>query len=95
MTGSATFNIGVLSPYLEDEIGYGHLRVNPFKGGEDDANQSPDQDPQPRNGKSMLTDHLIDQFREERQCSFDVCLRRSLLCFLQANKSHFEASQQP
>jgi len=35
----ATFNMGDLSPFVEDEINFGDLRANPLKGGEDDANQ--------------------------------------------------------
>ena len=35
MAVSSTFNIGELSPYMEDEIDYEHLRANPFKGRED------------------------------------------------------------
>ena len=34
---SATYNVGDLSPYVEDEIDYGDLMANSFKGGEDDA----------------------------------------------------------
>jgi len=40
MAISATFNIGDLSPYVEDDIDFGDLRVNPLKGGEDDADSS-------------------------------------------------------
>jgi len=39
MALSATFNVGDLSPYVEDEIDCGDLMENPFKGGEDDAMQ--------------------------------------------------------
>ena len=34
---STTFNVGDLSPYVEDQIDFGDLRANPLKGGEDDA----------------------------------------------------------
>ena len=37
MSISATFNIGDLSPYVEDDINLGDLRENPPKGGKDDA----------------------------------------------------------
>jgi len=39
VTVSATFNVGDLSPYVEDEIDFGGLRANPLKGGEDDVDQ--------------------------------------------------------
>jgi len=35
MAISATFNVGDLSPYIEDEIDFGDLRANPHKGGEE------------------------------------------------------------
>jgi len=35
MAVSATFNVGDLSPYIEDEIDFVDLRANPLKGGED------------------------------------------------------------
>ena len=44
MTVSDTFNIGDLNPYVEDEIDYGDLSANPFKWGEDDADQAIVQD---------------------------------------------------
>ena len=31
MAASATFNVGGLSPYVDNDIDYGDLRVNPFK----------------------------------------------------------------
>jgi len=31
MAISATFNVGDLSPYVEDKIDYGDLRANPLK----------------------------------------------------------------
>ena len=37
MVVSATFNVGDLSPYVEDEIHFRDLRANPLKGGDDDA----------------------------------------------------------
>lgn len=40
MVISTTFNVGDLSPYVEDEIDYGDLRSNPLNGGEDDADQT-------------------------------------------------------
>ena len=39
MAVSATFNVGDLSPYVEDEIEFGELRENLLIGGEDDADQ--------------------------------------------------------
>jgi len=82
MAVSATFNVGDLRPYVDDEIEYGDLRANPFKGKEDDTHQGSIQGPQPATGKSMLTDHLNDQFCEGKQCSFDACLGRSFLCWI-------------
>jgi len=38
MAISSTFNVGDLSPFVEDDIDFRDLRANPFKGGEDDAN---------------------------------------------------------
>jgi len=40
MAVSATFNVEDLSSYVEDDIGYGNLRENPFEGWEDDAYQA-------------------------------------------------------
>ena len=37
MAISATFNVGDLNLYVEDEINCGHWRENPLKGGKDDA----------------------------------------------------------
>jgi len=41
MAVSATFNVGDLSLYVEDEVDYGDLRENPFKVREDDTDQGP------------------------------------------------------
>ena len=38
-TISVNFNMGDLSPYVDDEVNYGNLRVDPFKRGEDDTFQ--------------------------------------------------------
>jgi len=64
MAVSATFNVGDLSPYMEDDIDYKNFRENPFKGGEDDADQASVQDPQPEYGKTLLTNHLNCEFYE-------------------------------
>jgi len=37
--------VGDLSPYIEDEIDFKDLRANLVKGGEDDVEQEPSQDP--------------------------------------------------
>ena len=47
MAVSATFNVGDLSPYAEDEMDFGDLRANPLKGWEDDADQRLEQDTHP------------------------------------------------
>ena len=53
----ATFNVGDLSPYVEDEIYFGDLRENPLKGGEDDADQALEQDPHHEPEKTLLITH--------------------------------------
>ena len=54
ITVSTTFNVGDLSPYMEDDIDYGDLRANPFKAEEDDADQASAQDPQPGHRRLCL-----------------------------------------
>ena len=43
---SATFNVGDLSPYIEDDLNLEDLRANPLEEGEDDAHQPPSSSPQ-------------------------------------------------
>jgi len=78
---SVTFSVGDLSPCVEDEIDYRDLRANPLKEGEDDAYQGTVQATQSEEGKSLLTDHLKEQFYKGKQYSFNACLGRSLLCW--------------
>ena len=52
----ATFNVDDMSPYVEDEVDFGDLRANPFKGGEDDADQAPIQGLQAEQEKSLFLD---------------------------------------
>jgi len=80
MVVSATFNVDDLSPYVEDTINYRDLRENPFKGGEDDTDQGPYQDPRPRQKKTMLITHHQSQFNEGLQFNFEAYLGRSYLC---------------
>jgi len=42
---------------VEDDVDCGDFRENPFKGGEDDADQGPDQDLSPGHEKTMLIDY--------------------------------------
>jgi len=79
ITASATFNVEDLNPYVEDKIDYVDFRANPLKGEKDDAYQASLQDPQPANGKALLTNHLKDYFYKGKQFHFEVCLERSLL----------------
>jgi len=79
MVVSATFNVGELSSYVEDETDYGDLRANPFKGGEDDTFQGLFQAPQREDGKTLLSYHLKDQFCKGKQFNFEACLGRSFL----------------
>jgi len=79
MDVSTTFNVGDLSPYVEDDIEFRDLKANPLKEREDDADQSLDQGSQPKHGKSLFTDHPYNQSCEGKQCNFDACLARSLL----------------
>jgi len=78
MAVSATLNVGDLSPYIEDKIDFGDLRANPLKGGEDDADQEPVQDPHPEPEKGLLFSHLQGLFCEAMQLSLEA-LGRSLL----------------
>jgi len=57
MAVSATFNVGDLSPYIEDEIDFGNLRVNPLKGGEGDTDQEPVHDPHPESEEGLMLNH--------------------------------------
>ena len=57
MAVSATFNVGNLIPYVEDEIKNGDLRANPFKGGEDDVDHGTVQDLQLGHKKTLLANH--------------------------------------
>ena len=81
MVVSTTFNVGDLSPFVKDEIDFWDLRANPFKGGEDDADQKPEQVPQPEPGKAILLDHHQGQFCEALQLDLEAKLGRSLLCW--------------
>jgi len=56
MAVSTTFNVGDLSPYIEDEIYFGDSRTNPLKGGEDDADEGSVQDtlPEPKKGLMLI-----------------------------------------
>ena len=47
MAVSATFNMGELNPYEEDDIDFGDLRESPFKRGDDDVSSSLIEDSQP------------------------------------------------
>ena len=78
MVVSATFNIGDLSPYIEDGIDFGDLRANFLKGGEGDADQDPVQDPHPEPEKGLLFSHLQGLFCEAMQLSLEA-LGRYLL----------------
>lgn len=80
MVISATFNVGDVSPYVEDEIDYGDFRANPFKGGGDDADHGIVQELQLGYEKTMLTIHHKDRFYERKQCNMEAYLGRSLLC---------------
>ena len=81
MAVSTTFNVGDLSPYIEDEIDFGDLRANPLKGGEDNADQEPIQDPHLEPGKSLLFSHQKGLLCEAMQLSLEATLGRSLLCW--------------
>lgn len=81
MTVSATFNVGDLSPYIEDEIDFGDLRANPLKEGEDDAGQEPVQAPQPETVQNMHDSQQQSLFCEAVQFSLEATLGRSLLCW--------------
>jgi len=80
MAVSATFNVGDLSPYVEDEIDFGDLTANPLKGREDDADQRLEQDPHPGPEKASLLSHHQGQFCEAIQFSLEAILGKSLLC---------------
>ena len=79
ITFSATFNVGDLSPYIEDEIDFGDLRANPLKGGEGDADQEPVQDLHPEPEKGLMLNHQPGLFYKAMQLSLEATLGRSLL----------------
>jgi len=81
MAVSATFNVGDLSLYVDDEVDYRDLRANPFKGRKEDVDQGPYQDPQPGPEKTMLLDHHQGQSYETLQLNLEATLGRSLLCW--------------
>jgi len=78
MVVSATFNIGDLSPYIEDGIDFGDLRANFLKGGEGDADQDPVQDPHPEPEKGLMLNHQPGLFCEAMQLSMEATLGRFL-----------------
>jgi len=85
MAVSTTFNVGDLSPYVKDDIDFGDLRENPFEGGEDDAGQAPVPGLQTEPERNVFLGQLQDQLCKGKQCSFEACLGRSLLCWVPYN----------
>jgi len=75
----ATFNISDLSPYVEDEINSENLRVNHFKGGEDNVDQALVQDPQPEQGKGLINDHRQGLFYKGIQFHLEANIGRFLI----------------
>jgi len=80
MAISATFNVGDLSSYIQDEIHCGDLRANPLKEGENDVDRERVQDPHPEPEKGLMFSHQQGQFCEVMQLSFGATLEG--LCFL-------------